>query len=332
MESFDLSLRTKSLWLVAAVAAAVLGIALLLVARLVSVGGRPAARPPDRLEPAVHRASRPASSPPARPAGWSGGSRCPCGGSPRRCPRMARAGRAPERLPDAPAAAARCSSSRRRSAGWSASLEESQRARERSYVEAVGAVVTAADARDHETTGHSFRVALYAVALAKAMGLHGEPLKAIEWGALLHDVGQDGGAGRDPAQDGAAHRRGVAHHAAAPRPGGSTCWPRCSFLQPAALDIIYSHHERWDGHGLSARPRRRGGPAGRPHLRGGGHLRRHHLRPPLPAGAPPPGRRGRAAAGGRPAARSGASSRPSASSPRSSCAACASSASASTRA
>src|SRR5262249_5679379 len=49
------------------------------------------------------------------------------------------------------------------------SLEESQRARERSYVEAVGAVVTAADARDHETTGHSFRVAHYAVALARSM-------------------------------------------------------------------------------------------------------------------------------------------------------------------
>ena len=54
--------------------------------------------------------------------------------------------------------------------GLVVSLEESQRARERSYVEAVGAVVTAADARDHETSGHSFRVALYAVALAKADG------------------------------------------------------------------------------------------------------------------------------------------------------------------
>ncbi|HYH44437.1 MAG TPA: hypothetical protein VEG34_02035, partial [Thermoanaerobaculia bacterium] len=60
------------------------------------------------------------------------------------------------------------------------SLEESQRARERSYVEAVGAVVTAADARDHETTGHSFRVAHYAIALARAMGLQGGELKAIE--------------------------------------------------------------------------------------------------------------------------------------------------------
>ncbi|RPH53587.1 HAMP domain-containing protein, partial [bacterium] len=51
------------------------------------------------------------------------------------------------------------------------SLEESRNARERSYVEAVGAIVTAADARDHETTGHSFRVALYAMALGKAMGI-----------------------------------------------------------------------------------------------------------------------------------------------------------------
>jgi len=70
------------------------------------------------------------------------------------------------------------------------SLAESQRARERSYVEAVGAVVTAADARDHETTGHSFRVALYALALGRALGFQGELLKAIEWGALLHDVGK----------------------------------------------------------------------------------------------------------------------------------------------
>ena len=49
-------------------------------------------------------------------------------------------------------------------------VEESLRDRERSYVEAVGAVVAAIDARDHETTGHSFRVAHYALTLAKALG------------------------------------------------------------------------------------------------------------------------------------------------------------------
>ena len=188
--------------------------------------------------------------------------------------------------------------------GLVASLEESQRARERSYVEAVGAVVTAADARDHETSGHSFRVALYAVALGKAMGLHGEQLKAIEWGALLHDVG------KMVVPDEILRKMGPLTdeewHIMKQHPTwGFDMLAEVSFLQPASLDIIYSHHERWDGAGLSARHRRRGGAAERPHLRRGGHLRRHHLRPPLPPGSPAPGRRRRAAAGGRAAARSG---------------------------
>ena len=215
--------------------------------------------------------------------------------------------------------------------GLVASLEESQRARERSYVEAVGAVVTAADARDHETTGHSFRVALYAVALAKAMGLHGEPLKAIEWGALLHDVG------KMVVPDEILRKMGPLTdeewHIMRQHPTwGFDMLAEVSFLQPAALDIIYSHHERWDGAGLPARHRRRGRPLERPHLRRGGHLRRHHLRPPLPAGAPAPGRRRRVGAGGRRSSSIRRSSRPSASCPRSSCAACASSAGASIRA
>lgn len=128
------------------------------------------------------------------------------------------------------------------------SLEESQRARERSYVEAVGAVVTAADARDHETTGHSFRVALYAISLSRALGLRGEDLKAIEWGALLHDVG------KMVVPDEILRKVGpltaeewhiMKQHAT----WGFDMLAEVSFLQPAALEIIYSHHERWDGKG-----------------------------------------------------------------------------------
>jgi putative nucleotidyltransferase with HDIG domain len=132
--------------------------------------------------------------------------------------------------------------------GLMASLEESRQARERSYVEAVGAVVTAADARDQETTGHSFRVALYAVTLAKAMGFHGDDLKAIEWGALLHDVG------KMVVPDHILRKVGpltedewliMRQH-----PGwGYDMLAEVRFLQAASLDIIYSHHERWDGLG-----------------------------------------------------------------------------------
>jgi putative nucleotidyltransferase with HDIG domain len=128
------------------------------------------------------------------------------------------------------------------------SLEESQRARERSYVEAVGAVVTAADARDHETTGHSFRVALYAMALARSLGLPADQLKAIEWGALLHDVGKmavPDGVLRKPGPLTANEWHVMKQHPT----WGFDMLAEVSFLQPAAVDIVYSHHERWDGQG-----------------------------------------------------------------------------------
>jgi len=128
------------------------------------------------------------------------------------------------------------------------SLEESQNARERSYVEAVGAVVTAADARDHETTGHSFRVAYYAVSLARALGVKGEPLKAIEWGSLLHDVG------KMVVPDDILRKVGPLTedewHIMRQHPNwGFDMLAEVGFLQQPALEIVYSHHERWDGAG-----------------------------------------------------------------------------------
>jgi putative nucleotidyltransferase with HDIG domain len=130
-------------------------------------------------------------------------------------------------------------------------LEESQHARERSYVEAVGAVVTAADARDHETSGHSFRVALYAVALGRAMGLEGEQLKAIEWGALLHDVG------KLVVPDDILRKSGpltaIEWHIMKQHPNwGYQMLSDVSFLQREAVEVIHSHHERWDGQGYPA--------------------------------------------------------------------------------
>ncbi|HET9229458.1 MAG TPA: HD-GYP domain-containing protein [Thermoanaerobaculia bacterium] len=140
--------------------------------------------------------------------------------------------------------------------GLVVSLEESQRARERSYVEAVGAIVTAADARDQETTGHSFRVALYAVELARGLGVSGEELKAIEWGALLHDVGKmvvpDDILRKGSPLDEDEWLIMKQHPS-----WGFEMLAEVSFLQPASLDLIYSHHERWDGKGY---PRGLAGP------------------------------------------------------------------------
>jgi putative nucleotidyltransferase with HDIG domain len=136
-------------------------------------------------------------------------------------------------------------------------LEESQEARERSYVEALGTVVTALDARDHEISGHSFRVACYAVALARALGVDAAMLKAIEWGALLHDLG------KMVVPDAVLRKMGplseedwliMRQHPS----WGFEMLAEVRFLQPAAVDIVYYHHERWDGGGY---PRRLAGEA-----------------------------------------------------------------------
>ena len=115
------------------------------------------------------------------------------------------------------------------------SLEESQRARERSYVEAVGAIVTAADARDQETTGHSFRVALYAVELARSLGVSGDDLKAIEWVALLHDVGKMIVPTTSCAREPSRRHEWLSEEARA----GATRFAEVS-LSAKSLDLIYS--------------------------------------------------------------------------------------------
>jgi len=246
MESSDLNLRTKSLWLAAAVAAGVLGIALLLVIQLVTAADDPQlAREVGRslLLIAVSSGILAAGA-----AFWVVRRiTLPLRRLSQTMSAMARTGQLQSDFPTA-GGGAEVQLIEETFRSLAVSLEESQRARERSYVEAVGAVVTAADARDHETSGHSFRVALYAVALAKAMGLSGEQLKAIEWGALLHDVG------KMVVPDEILRKMGPLTddewHIMKQHPTwGFDMLAEVSFLQPAALDIIYSHHERWDGQG-----------------------------------------------------------------------------------
>lgn len=129
-----------------------------------------------------------------------------------------------------------------------ASLDESRQAREKSYVEAVAAMVTAADARDHETSGHSFRVTLYALALARSLNLPEERLRAIEWGALLHDVGKmvvpdeilRKESGLTPSEWNIMRQHPS---------WGYDILSGVSFLYEEALDIVHCHHEHWDGQG-----------------------------------------------------------------------------------
>lgn len=63
---------------------------------------------------------------------------------------------------------------------------------ERAYSETLLALVSALDAREHETGDHSQRVVRYTLAIARRMAIADPELHDIGRGALLHDIGKIG--------------------------------------------------------------------------------------------------------------------------------------------
>jgi putative nucleotidyltransferase with HDIG domain len=115
------------------------------------------------------------------------------------------------------------------------------------YDRTLTALMSALDARDRETEGHSIRVSRLACLLGEAMGLNGHQLKALERGALLHDIGKIG------ISDTILHKPGkltddewrlMRIHPDI----GARIVEGIPFLQDT-LPVIRYHHERWDGSG-----------------------------------------------------------------------------------
>jgi response regulator RpfG family c-di-GMP phosphodiesterase len=111
------------------------------------------------------------------------------------------------------------------------------------------ALVLALDARDHETKGHSFRVAQYVMTMAAHLDVEEQSQEWIDMqrGALLHDVGKIG------VPDYILHKPGpltpeewndMKRHSRI----GHEMLRDISFLSGAA-EIVHCHHERFDGKG-----------------------------------------------------------------------------------
>lgn len=118
---------------------------------------------------------------------------------------------------------------------------------QQSYVATIGALVSAIEAKDRYTRGHTARVAHYARELALALGLDKDLLKQVEYGAALHDVGKIGmhenilnKCGRlDEAETAAMRNHPVI---------GDRILAKIDFLAEARLAVRH-HHERVDGTG-----------------------------------------------------------------------------------
>jgi putative nucleotidyltransferase with HDIG domain len=117
----------------------------------------------------------------------------------------------------------------------------------RSYEDTLQALGAAIDLRDNETAGHSKRVCLYAIEIARAMGWSEKQLDSLASGANLHDIGKLGipdGILLKPGPLSADERKLMQRHAQL----GFDLVKDIDFLADAA-EIVLAHHERFDGTG-----------------------------------------------------------------------------------
>jgi putative nucleotidyltransferase with HDIG domain len=135
------------------------------------------------------------------------------------------------------------SESRRQAKQIEAAYQELQA----TYDQTLYALMSALDARDRETEGHSMRVSRLACMMGEKVGLTSDQLKALERGALLHDIGKIG------ISDTILHKPGkltedewkiMRMHPDI----GSRIVERIPFLQDC-MPVVRYHHERWDGTG-----------------------------------------------------------------------------------
>lgn len=115
------------------------------------------------------------------------------------------------------------------------------------YDQTLASLMSALDARDQETEGHSIRVAHLVAKLGEALGFSAENLKALERGSLLHDIGKIG------VSDTILHKPGPLSEEEWKimklHPGiGAKIVEGIPFLEDT-IPLIRHHQERWNGTG-----------------------------------------------------------------------------------
>ncbi|MEW6218836.1 MAG: HD-GYP domain-containing protein, partial [Thermodesulfobacteriota bacterium] len=105
--------------------------------------------------------------------------------------------------------------------------------------------------RDSDTNVHNYRVTLYAIRFAEALGLPAEVIRSLIKGAFLHDVGKIGISDTILLKPGALTPDERLIMQAHPRHGEEIIG-RYAWLGDA-LDVVQCHHERFDGSGYPSR-------------------------------------------------------------------------------
>jgi putative nucleotidyltransferase with HDIG domain len=128
-----------------------------------------------------------------------------------------------------------------------AELDRAVQSIEDTYRMTLSALTASLEMRDHETHGHSERVVSFSLRLGRELGLTGEELRALEFGALLHDIGKIGVPDailRKPSALTESEWARMREHPLL----GQKILRGVQFLEGAAR-VVAEHHEKWDGSG-----------------------------------------------------------------------------------
>jgi HD-GYP domain-containing protein (c-di-GMP phosphodiesterase class II) len=128
-----------------------------------------------------------------------------------------------------------------------AAIREARDGLHRAYVEFVGSLASALDARDRYTAGHSRRVSEFSCAIGSAMNLSARELDEIRIGALLHDIGKIGICDSVLQKPGRLTKEEFALIQQHPTIGRRILEGIHGF--ESYLPIVELHHENWDGSG-----------------------------------------------------------------------------------
>lgn len=119
------------------------------------------------------------------------------------------------------------------------------------FLSTVRSLSQALEAKDEYTSGHAQRVSLFAIVIAKEMGLNPIDVESVELSALLHDIGKIGvpeGILTKPAKITDEEYEEIKKH---PIHGFKILEPLEHLGK--VLPGIKHHHERWDGEGYPDR-------------------------------------------------------------------------------
>jgi diguanylate cyclase (GGDEF)-like protein/putative nucleotidyltransferase with HDIG domain len=124
----------------------------------------------------------------------------------------------------------------------------------------IEALALAIDAKDQTAHYHIRRVQVYAIGLARALGMSPHDIEGVKMGALLHDIGKLAVPEHILAKPGALTPEEFQKVHIHPQVGAAIIGD-VAFPYPVA-PLIRNHHERWDGHGYPEGLRERAIPMG----------------------------------------------------------------------